>query len=129
MQTSKKDLSPKVKNRIEAVLFQTITDLKNSDEVRQFLSDLLSEVELEVIAKRLAIVYRLEKGESYDQIKNELQTSSTTVAAMADQLKKSPGLRLALRKIRADEWAEKWSAKIERLFANKGPITHRQKRL
>lgn len=116
MQTSRQGLNRKEKNKIKKLLFQTIVDLKNSDEAHLFLEAILSEVELEVLAKRLAIVHRLDEGQSYDQIKRELQTSSTTVATMAEQLKKNQGLRLALKKIRADEWAEKWASRFERLI-------------
>lgn len=119
MQTSRKKLGSKTKVQIRKLLFQTISDLKNSEEVELFFDDLLSAVEVEVLAKRLAIAYRLEKGESYDKIRSELQTSSTTVAMMADQLKNSQGLQLALTKIKAEEWAEKWASRIEKLFGEK----------
>lgn len=118
MQISKKRLKTSLKIEIETLLFRTIADLKNSDEVKQFLTDLLTETELEVFAKRLAIVYRLDKRESYDQIKKDLQTSSTTVAAMAEQMKNNGGFRLALGKVKADEWAEKWTLRIKKLFAD-----------
>lgn len=119
MQISKQKLNPHLKKQIHEILYQVIADTKNPEEAKLFLKEVLSEVELEMLAKRLAIAYYLDKGRSYENIKNNLQTSSTTVASIGDQLKKGEGLKIALKKVEADEWAEKWAEKLSKMMGKK----------
>ena len=71
-----------------------------------FLAAFMTETERTVLAKRLSVGYLLNKGASYDQIKNELRVSSATISTVADAIKK-PGMKQALAKIQSDEKIEK----------------------
>lgn len=118
MQKSNKKLNPKIKKEIFKNLYQVIADLKNPKEVKFFLKDFLSNIEEEAIAKRLAIILFLQKGFSYDQIKEKLKVSSTTIAALREQIDKNTlGLKVALEKIEAEEWAERWSKRLKKIFS------------
>ncbi len=115
MQISKSKVSSKINKEIKSILAQTIIDLKTLDNMLIFLRDFLTPAEFLTLAKRLAIAIYLEKGKSYDEIKHQLKVSSATVATVQATLEQqSEGFMLALKQIRAEEWADEWSAKITR---------------
>lgn len=116
MRISKKHFNQNLRKQIYHLLYQVVADIHNPKEAEEFLKDFLSKTELEAISKRLAIIYYLNKGRSYQNIKSNLAVSSATIGTMAEQMKKKPGLQIALKKIKADEWADKWAEKIGRLI-------------
>ena len=116
MQISKKRLNQNLKNQIYKLLYQVITDIQNPNEAQVLLESFLSKNELEVIARRLGIAYFLDKGKSYANIKDNLAVSSTTIAAVAKDMQNKKGFKISLGKIRAEEWANKWSKKIKETF-------------
>jgi uncharacterized protein YerC len=111
MQVSEKKLDKNLEKQIFQIFYQTIADLKTLEEVKSFFKDFLSEAARVALAKKLAIAVFLDKNYSYKEIKKTLAVSSSTVAEIDRQLSRR-GFRLALKKIKADEWAEKWSIKI-----------------
>lgn len=113
MRTSSEKLNPSLKNQIIKTLAQTVADLKISKEAEEYLQDFLTESELETYAKRLAVAYWLRKGRSYANIKTNLKVSSATVATVQNMMA-TPGFQLALKKIEAEEWANKWAEKIKK---------------
>jgi TrpR-related protein YerC/YecD len=116
MQVSKRSINKTVEKQIFEIFFQVISDLKDPKEVQTFFEDILGKAELTALAKRLAIAHYLDKGRSYQNIKETLKVSSATIASVDKMMKKSPGFQLGLKKVEADQWAEKWSGKIENLF-------------
>ncbi|OGV89929.1 hypothetical protein A2Z41_00655 [Microgenomates group bacterium RBG_19FT_COMBO_39_10] len=116
MQVSRKKIDPAVKKQTYNLLYKVIADIKNPDEAKEFLGSFLGESEQAIIARRLGIAYLLSKGKTYSFIKNNLTVSSTTVATIAKQINKGKGFKVALGKIQADEWAEKWAEKINQMF-------------
>lgn len=124
MQISARKLNTVLENQIFSVFNQTMADLRTPEEVDQVIRDLLTETEHTALAKRLAIATFLEKGRSYENIRETLKVSSATIASVAEQIG-NPGFQLALTKIKAEEWAEKWVEKISRLF---GKITQRTRK-
>lgn len=115
MQVSKDDLSKQVEKKIFKALYQSLLDLKNVDQMKKFLEDVLSETERVVIAKRLGIAWMLHQGKSYDAIKNSLKVSSATIANISVMVDNdNQGLKLALKSIEADEWATQVTGKITR---------------
>jgi uncharacterized protein YerC len=116
MQVSRKKISPTVKKQIYSLLHKVVADLKSSSEAKEFLGSFLGESEQEIITRRLGIAYLLSKGKTYSFIKENLAVSSTTVAAIAKEINKGKGFKVALEKIQADEWAEKWAKKINQMF-------------
>lgn len=102
------------------MLAQVIADITTKDRAELFLKDFLTETEHVAMAKRLAIMIALEKQQSYEDIKDRIKVSSATIAHIQSQLeKKTDGLMLVLRLIKAEEWATKWTGKITGLFGKK----------
>lgn len=92
-----------------------MADIRNQEDAQNFLRDFMKESELEIFAKRLAIVYWLRKGRSYSNIRKNLRVSSATIASV-QQLMDKEGIKLAIKHIEADEWANKWSKKIKKFI-------------
>ena len=113
MRISKNNLNVSLKKEILASLVQTLDDLKGLDEKRIFLEDFFNDLELETYAKRLAIAYWLDKGRSYENIKNNLKVSSATIATVEKAINKK-GYKLALQKMEAEEWANLWAEKFKK---------------
>jgi len=99
------------------MLFQTIVDIRDLAEAKIFLKDFFNETEQEVFAKRLAIAYWLKKGRSYSNIKDNLNVSSATIASVQTMMEK-PGIKMAIKKIEAEEWANVWAEKIKKFTMN-----------
>jgi uncharacterized protein YerC len=119
MRLSKKRIKPDVKNQITNLFFQVIADVRSPKEAKIYLEAILTKAELLALAKRLAVVVYLEKGQSYEEIKNSLKISSATIASIADQLNSDYGYQIALEKIKANQWAEKWAKKISQMLRGK----------
>lgn len=114
MRTSNKKINPSLRKQIELVFSQTVADLRDLKEADEFLRDFFNTSEFEAFAKRLAIAYWLKKGRSYNNIKDNLKVSSATVASVQTVMGKE-GIKLALKKIEAEEWANVWAEKIKKL--------------
>jgi uncharacterized protein YerC len=91
-----------------------IADLKDSKEIETFLKDFFDEAELEKFIKRLAIAYWLKKGRDEENIKRNLLATSKEITKAKKSLKKE-GIKLALKKIEAEEWANVWAEKIRKI--------------
>src|SRR3990167_6661451 len=113
MKSAEKSLNPSLKRELLRSFEQVVADLKDLQESQLFLGDFFTESELDAFAKRLAIAYWLKKGRSYNNIKDNLKVSSATVAVVANIVEKE-GVKLAMKKIEAEEWANKWSEKIKK---------------
>jgi len=119
MQLSKKRVKKNLQSQFYKFLYQAIADIHHPQEAELFLNDLLKEAEIKMAAKRLAIAYWLDKNRSYQEIKKNLAVSSATISTIATQIKKKKGFEIALKKIRADEWAGRWAKKITKTFKRK----------
>lgn len=119
MQVSKRQINPNLKNQIYQLLFQVLADIRSKKEIERFLKEALTPTELEIFAKRMGTAYYLDKGRSYSNIKANLKLSSATISSVAEQMKKGKGFEIALSKIRAEEWADKWAKKISKRFQGK----------
>lgn len=115
--TKKEILIPKTESEKETLktFYQLVVDIKNSQEAEKILTCLLLKSEISLIAKRLKILKLLSQKISYSQIKKETGVSSATISSLAKLLKER-GVHLALRKLKAEEWAEKWEKRIKSLF-------------
>lgn len=113
MRTSSLKVSSSLKTQLEKTLSQVIADLKDEGEVTIFLKDFFNESEFETFVKRLAVAYWLKKGRSYSNIKENLKVSSATIASIHASIN-NPGIKLALKKLEAEEWANVWSEKIKK---------------
>ena len=118
MQSSRTRVNPIINKQITSLWQQMVADIKTPEEAEIIFSDLLSEIEMVAITKRLAVGYYLHKKRSYEVIKNNLKVSSATIATVQQDLKKT-GWQLALQKVLADEWGTKWEKKIKAFFPKK----------
>jgi len=82
-------------------LFEAVLKLKNSDEVRRFFRDLLTESELVELGQRWKVARMLAKRIRYSKIEQETGMSSTTIARVHKWLKKGMGgYKLVLERIK-----------------------------
>ncbi len=118
MRVTQKKINKNLQKETLSLLFQVVADICKPEETKIFLESILTPVEVEAVAKRLAIGHYLDRGRSYQNIKDNLKVSSATIATV-DKIRKLPGFQLALKKIDADRWATEWAGKIEKLFGKK----------
>lgn len=115
MQVSKQKLNRSIEKQVYSIWYQMLADLKSPEEVKTVMQDLLSETERQVVAKRIAIALFLDKGRSYENIKNTLKVSSATIASVQSTMG-NPGMQMAINKIKAEEWSGAWAGKISSLM-------------
>lgn len=72
-------------------LFKAITALKSVSEAEKFLSDLLTEKELNEFAKRWKVARMLNEGITYVEIEKATGMSSTTIARIHKWFKEGKG--------------------------------------
>lgn len=114
MRLSSQALNPSLKKQVEAMFAQVIADLRDLNEANNFLKDFFNENEYESFSKRLALAYWIKKGRSYRNIKDNLKVSSATIAS-AQSFTEKPGIKLAIKKVEAEEWANQWAEKIKNI--------------
>lgn len=115
MKVSSRDMNMAMEEEIEELLVQIISDLKGVGETKALLSVLLTGAERSAIARRLAIALSLTNGKSYEEIRESLKVSSATIAKVQESLD-SNGMKLAIEKIRIDDWAGDWAGKLSGAF-------------
>lgn len=113
MQNSKNELSKSLSKTLNKNLFGLLKDLKNTNEIESFLSDFLTNDELKRYSKRLAIFYWLKKRRSHENIVTNLKVKKSEVKALENKLN-SKGVKLGLKYLEAEEWANVWSEKINK---------------
>jgi len=111
-------INPTLKKQLLRTFTQMVLDLKDQKEVEKFLTDFFDEAELEKNIKRLATIYWLKKGRDDENIKRNLGSSFEEISE-AKKLLKKEGVKLALKKIEAEEWATVWAEKIKKLGVKK----------
>lgn len=111
-------MNPSLKRQLLRTFVQMVEDLKDKKEVEKFLTDFFDEAEFEKYIKRLAVAYWLKKGRDTENIKRNLQATTKEISEARESLKKE-GIKLALKKIEAEEWANVWAERIKKL-AKKG---------
>ncbi|MDP3998470.1 MAG: Trp family transcriptional regulator [bacterium] len=79
-QVSKHPISSKIYERILEIFFKSLSEVKMTDESRQFIKDFLTPTEQIMLAKRLAIAFLLEKDYDFRAIAKILRVSLGTVA-------------------------------------------------
>lgn len=97
-------------------LCDAFASIKNKKEAAQFLADLLSPQELEMIAKRLEIARLLIDGKTYEVISDKLKVSFNTIARVNAWLTLSgDGFKLVIKRVKKEtkknsenEWEEKY---------------------
>lgn len=95
---------PRIRNdRNESIdqLFQAILSLQDVDECYRFFGDLLTVQELAAFAQRLQIAQMLSSGKTYEAIRAEIATSSSTITRVNTELRYgSGGYRMVLERLK-----------------------------
>lgn len=90
------------RNDVEKYFFKlclAIAEMKNPKEVAEFIRDLLSFQEAEMIAKRLMIAEMILENQMYGEIREKLKVSNGTIARVQTWLKLSgEGYRRAVKR-------------------------------
>jgi len=103
-----------LKRQLLRTFSQMIDDLKGPRETETFLVDFFDSKELEKYIKRISIAYWLKKGRDHANIMYNLHVSSKNVKKI-EKLMNLPGIKLALKKIEAEEWANQWAERIKKV--------------
>lgn len=86
------------------LLIRAFLFLKNGEEVKQFLIDLMTEKEIGDFYNRLRAAEMLMNGDSYDKVFKETGLSSATIARVSKWVKGSTGCGKVIERIhRANE--------------------------
>ena len=95
-------LNKKERQDLLIALCEALTSIKKKEEAAQFLADLLSPQELEMLAKRLEIARLLINGDTYDVIRKKLKVSHNTIARVNAWLALSGGgFRMVVQRTKA----------------------------
>lgn len=82
-------------------LARAVSTIKSPTEAATLLKDLLTEAEIAMVAKRLAIAELLVGGVGYQEISNHLKVGYTTIARVSEWLNRSgEGFRLVLERMK-----------------------------
>lgn len=115
-------LSSREKQELLIGFCKALASLKTSEEAAQFLKDLLSKQEAEMLAKRIEIARLLIKGFTYEEIEKHLKVSHGTVARVSEWLATSgEGYRLVVSRVREEKTVQQ--QEIEEL---EKPVSWRQ---
>ncbi|MFH1188938.1 MAG: YerC/YecD family TrpR-related protein [bacterium] len=91
-------------NKDSEELFKTFLNLKNIDDAKSFLRDLLTEKEIIECSNRWKVVRMLDKQKSYMAINAATGMSSTTIARIHKWMKEGKGgYSLMLKRIKNNE--------------------------
>lgn len=119
---SKRTLDKDLENHIFNLFVKTIIDLKTSQEVKNFLEDLLSPTEKIMLVKRLAIAILLAKGYTYNEIDDKLKVSRPTIMNVSYWLKYGrSGYRKVIAQIVGDQKREALIDSIEETLLRLSP--------
>lgn len=105
---SRRLLSKELETHIFDLFTESIIDLKNKQDVSNFLEDLLSPSEKIMLVKRLAIAILLSKSYTYDMIDETLKVSRPTITHVSYWLKygSNNGYKKVVEKIAQDKKKE-----------------------
>lgn len=112
---SKRILKKKIADRMYKTFWQSLTKIKTSKESQLFLNDLLSSIEITMLAKRLAIAALLSRSYSYDSIEETLKVSRETIATVSLNLNNNNGYKIILNKLSRSEATREFWQDIEKL--------------
>ncbi len=115
---SRRFIDKTLESYIFAIFLRTILNLKNFDDAKNFLEDLLSPTEKTMLIKRLAIAILLSKGHTYNEIDQTLKVSRNTIMNVSNFLKHSPGggYKKTVQRIISDQKREELFDKVDELI-------------
>ena len=119
---SRRFLNKELENYIFEVFIKTIIELRNPQDVQNFIEDLLSPTERIMLVKRLAIAILLAKAYTYDNIDDTLKVSRPTITKVSFFLKHGKsGYRKVVNKILEQQRNEALIDKVEEILIRLSP--------
>ncbi|MBP7768570.1 hypothetical protein KA082_01920 [Candidatus Woesebacteria bacterium] len=109
-------MSTDIEQQLKNELAEMIAGLKNPTDILSFMTLFLSDSELLILSRRLAIFKRLTLNKSYEEIQKELGVSSATVSSVA-QLRNQSFAQHISKHITAQDWAEGAAKKLRTFFS------------
>jgi hypothetical protein len=106
-------MNPSLKRQLLKTFSQMLADIEDAKQIELFLSDFFDDKELEKIIKRIAAIYWIKKDRNKENIKKNLLVSDKDITYCREMLKKD-GIKLAIKQIEAEEWANVWVEKIKK---------------
>lgn len=114
---SKRFMDKDIESRMFEIFWKALASLKSPEEARYFWQSFISDVEQIMLAKRLGIALMLAKGFLYQEIKDTLKVSSSTIMDVGIRYKiGGGGVKPALKKILKEEAVEDFWDNIEEFF-------------
>lgn len=81
-------------------LFHAVLSLRDLEECYRFFRDLLTVQELSALSQRLQVARMLSEGKTYDAIRTEIATSSSTITRVNTELRYgSGGYKMVLERL------------------------------
>lgn len=111
MQLSQNPINKTLERQLGEMFYQMLAEINTPEEMQTVFTDVLTEAERSAVIKRLGIALYLDKGRSYEDVKNNIKVSSATIATVAENLG-NEGWQEMIRRIKAEEWASDWTDKI-----------------
>lgn len=100
MQTSNRTTPDDAEER----LYSAILSLRDREECRRFLKDLLTPQEISTLAQRLQVAQMLCDGCTYEKIRAEVSVSSCTITRISTELQYGTGgYRTVLERVAPEE--------------------------
>ncbi len=109
MQTSAKPLTRQNEHLLFKQLSTLLADLDHPKQMEIFLREFLTQTEQLVFAKRLAILWELHQGKSYEEIKDKLNVSSATISSVSEIISRkslTSTLALLVKDARLSRWLD-----------------------
>lgn len=126
VQLSRKLLKNEVKKDILENLWLAISTVSKKEEVVDFIHDILSSTERLMLAKRLAIAILLIRGWRYEDIKEFLKVSRTTIGNVRSNIERGgKGFRFIVEKLERKKSIGQIIRKSEKSFGIMPPIVGR----
>jgi len=102
--TKYQNLPPTERQKLMISFCQALTSIKSPEEAAKFLVDLLSPQECQMLAKRLKIAELLLENKSYEEIRDQLKVSFSTIARVNTWLNLSgEGFKLIVKRSKKTE--------------------------
>ena len=97
-------LTPQEQEKLLIEFCGALVEVKTAEEAAQFIKDLLSKQEAQMLAKRIAIARLLIQGKNYAAIRSSLRVSEGTIARINHWLAASgEGYRLVVTRVKPQE--------------------------
>lgn len=121
-QVSRYPIHKDVEKRMFEIFKASISHLRSSEDIEDFLEDFLSPVEKIMLAKRLSIAVLLAKGYTYPSISRILRVTPSTISTVSISLKYSgKGYKKLVNKILHDEKIDDFWQRMEDILAKIPP--------